>query len=248
MTLVTGGTEVLAAVKLELAQPDAGAPDVGTLSCSVDSWGLGSNQLRGKSSNELNAELSTQLTAYVARMEDGRIIILVGGPLLISGTHAMLTALRRLSLPHTLRPPRWCSILSSARAINTKSLCVIPQRYCWRVFVDCVVLEAGGSLLDALVLAATVALRSTRFPKLRLVQGEFPGDMDVELDDDEAASQQFAVEPLPVCLTFTQLAGASIVDASAEEEAVADSSVTIAINRCACARVVWACVCAVDRC
>ena len=123
------------------------------------------------------------------------------------------------------------SILSSARAIDTKTLCVVPGRYSWRVFIDCVVLEASGSLLDALVLAATVALRCTRFPKLRLVQGEYPGDMDVELDDAEDASQSFAVDTLPVCLTFTQLGGTSLVDASAAEEAVADNSVSVAVNR-----------------
>ena len=155
------------------------------------------------------------------------------------GLLLFLEATVLLHLPPWITPITY-SILSAARAVDAKALCVVPGRFCWRVFVDCLVLEAGGSLLDALVLAACVALRDATFPKLRLVPGELPGDMDVELDDDEdaAASRRFPADALPVCLTFTQLAGASIVDASAAEEAVADNSVSVAVNGCvrACVR------------
>ena len=61
VTLTHGGTEVLAAVKLELGPPDEGAPDVGTIECSVDCWGASAAQLRGRGGAEVNAELAASL-------------------------------------------------------------------------------------------------------------------------------------------------------------------------------------------
>lgn len=111
-------------------------------------------------------------------------------------------------------------------------MCVVPGRYAWRVYVDCLVLSAaGGCLLDALALGAYAALRDATIPKLRLVQGEMPGELDVELDDDPSAVFPFPCEGVPVAVTFTQVGGNAVVDASQTEEGCADSTITLAINR-----------------
>jgi hypothetical protein len=117
--------------------------------------------------------------------------------------------------------------------VDTRALCVIPGKYAWRVHVDCLVLSCGGGLLDALALAAYAALADARIPRLRLVPtGEAPGEMDVELIDDEPGAEfPFPAGGVPVALTFTQVGGHSVVDATDAEEACADSAVTLAINR-----------------
>lgn len=116
--------------------------------------------------------------------------------------------------------------------MDTGALCVVPGRYAWRVYVDCLVLSAsGGCLLDALALGAYAALRDATLPKLRLVAGEAPGELDVELDDDPAAVAPFPCDGVPVAVTFTQIGGHAVVDASQPEEGCADSTVTLGVNR-----------------
>ena len=85
-------------------------------------------------------------------------------------------------------------------------------------FVDLIVIEAGGSLLDTCVIAAHAALKDTRLPKLRLIKGAEEGVTEIEMDDDVYAFDPFPSYGVPIALTFTQLSGFSIVDADSAED------------------------------
>ena len=62
VTLVTGETEVLAAVKVELCTPEAGRPGHGAVECDVECWGAaGAGDTRGAT------ELSTEMAAALNR-------------------------------------------------------------------------------------------------------------------------------------------------------------------------------------
>ena len=61
VTLVNGDTEIVAAVKVELGQPDAARPNEGTIECNVECWATGAPSLRGRPTAEVNAELSAAL-------------------------------------------------------------------------------------------------------------------------------------------------------------------------------------------
>ena len=111
-------------------------------------------------------------------------------------------------------------------------LCIVPGKFCWNLFVDALVLDTGGSVVDSLVLATYAALRDTLIPRLRIVTGETPDDVEVEIDDDPSACVAFATDGVPVTVTFVQVAGASLVDAREEEEACAESVVVASVNRC----------------
>jgi len=116
-------------------------------------------------------------------------------------------------------------------AIDLKRLCIVPGRHAWKAFVDLIVIEAGGSLLDACVIAAHAALRDTHLPKLRLVKGAEEGVIEIEMNDDIYAFDSFPSEGVPIALTFTQLAGFSVVDADAAEDSCASARSTFAITR-----------------
>jgi exosome complex component RRP42 len=116
--------------------------------------------------------------------------------------------------------------------IDTRSLCILSGKFVWRIFVDLLVLDTGGNLVDTSCIAALAALADTKLPKLRLYKGEGEGDWDVEVDDDPHAHTPIpAVASLPLALTFSQVGGYSVVDALPEEEACAESRVTVAVNR-----------------
>lgn len=46
-------------------------------------------------------------------------------------------------------------------ALDKKQLCIIEGHTCWTIYVDVIVLSSGGSLADAVTLAAHSALNST---------------------------------------------------------------------------------------
>lgn len=51
-------------------------------------------------------------------------------------------------------------------SLDLKSLCVLPGMTCWVVYVDALLLNDGGNVLDALSIAARAALALTRIPKV----------------------------------------------------------------------------------
>jgi hypothetical protein len=58
-------------------------------------------------------------------------------------------------------------------------------------------------------LAVYAALLDARLPRLHLVAGETPADVEVEVDDDPLASVPFpGAEGIPVCVTFLQVSAA----------------------------------------
>ena len=64
VTLVTGETEVLVAVKTELCAPDASSPACGAVECDVECWGpAASGDARGAA--ELNTEMAASLNRCV---------------------------------------------------------------------------------------------------------------------------------------------------------------------------------------
>ena len=98
------------------------------------------------------------------------------------------------------------SLFTSSGSIDLRTLCIAPGRHCWAVYVDVLVLESGGSLLDTMALAVYAALLDTRLPRIHLVAGEAPGDVGVEVDEDPAASSAFpGAAGIPVCVTFLQV-------------------------------------------
>ena len=100
----------------------------------------------------------------------------------------------------------------------------------WGVVLDVVVLADGGDVADAVALASHLALRDTRVPKTTLVQDP-EGPTTFELDPE--VSRATWLDPSQLCLSATvHVVGEQvIVDASAEEEACADTSVTVRVGR-----------------
>lgn len=184
VSCVGGATEVLAAVKCELADPPQDAPDQGRLEVSVECYGS-SSLLASQRAVDVNSELSAAVQSAIA----------------------------------------------APGAIDLRKLGILKGKHSWNVFVDIVVFDTGGSLVDACTLAAAAALQDTKIPKIKLVKGESEGEFDIELDDDPSAHIRFPANDVPIGLTFVQIGRDFVVDADNDEEACSQSKTTVAINR-----------------
>ncbi|KAG5181267.1 ribosomal protein S5 domain 2-type protein [Tribonema minus] len=139
ITIAHGGTEVLAAVKIETGVPSADAPHEGRVEVCVECSNSLFPTFDDRSGGDVNAALSLMLARTV--VESG--------------------------------------------ALDLKSLCIIPGRFCWIVYLDVLVLQADGNLLDAASFAAYVAFNTALVPRTTVISGEGAGvEDDFEIDGD----------------------------------------------------------------
>lgn len=70
-----------------------------------------------------------------------------------------------------------------ADAIDTKALCLTPNEKVWTVYLDMIVINHDGNLMDAAGIAAIAALLDAKIPKLdaegKIVPGEYSGPLPV---------------------------------------------------------------------
>jgi exosome complex component RRP42 len=93
------------------------------------------------------------------------------------------------------------------------------------------VLSADGSALDALSIAIKAALADCKIPKVTAVAGPNGGDpTELELDDDPEQCSRLDVSNVPLTVTVSRIGDAHVVDATADESAVADFAVAFAVD------------------
>ena len=73
-------------------------------------------------------------------------------------------------------------IIREGKVIDLEKLCIVEGEKSWMVFVDIVVLNHDGNLIDAAVLGAMLALMNARIPKYeneKIVRGEYTDKLPV---------------------------------------------------------------------
>ncbi len=116
--------------------------------------------------------------------------------------------------------------LRECRAIALDKLAIIPSKKVWIVWLDIYVLDHDGNLLDASMLAAMAALATTKIPYYEVVDIE-RGDVVVD--------KKHRVLPLPLntfvaTVTVNKIGQSLLVDATQEEEAIADARMAISVD------------------
>ena len=105
--------------------------------------------------------------------------------------------------------------IRAADAIDLAGLCITPAEKVWICYVDVHVLDHGGNLIDAAMLAATSALVHTTVPAKRFEVGE---------------DRPLNPKHLPIETTFVRLGDALVVDPTKEEEIACQGRLTIATD------------------
>ncbi len=111
--------------------------------------------------------------------------------------------------------------LRSAEILDFKELCLIEGKKVYIVFVDLYVLNWDGNLIDACGAAAIAALRNTKIPTFKVTKGELKAT-------GKTKKLKLRAEPIPI--TITKINEHFILDATADEEEVADGRLTITMD------------------
>jgi exosome complex component RRP42 len=106
--------------------------------------------------------------------------------------------------------------IRAAETIDLTKLCVTPGEKSWVCYVDVHVIDHGGNLIDAALLAALTALTHATVPAKRfgIADADYP----------------LAVNHLPVECTFVRLGDAIVVDPTFDEERACQGRITVATD------------------
>lgn len=116
--------------------------------------------------------------------------------------------------------------------ISLNSLCIIPGKTCWSLYVDALLISIDGCPIDAISVAIKAALAATLLPRVELAMGEDPDDEpDYELIDDPSAATRIDVSNIPVTISVGVMGrGAVGIDLTSEEEHCADAILQVAVS------------------
>jgi exosome complex component RRP42 len=102
--------------------------------------------------------------------------------------------------------------IRESKMVNVEKLCITPKEKVWIMFIDIHVLDYDGNLFDAASYAAAAALATTIVPAKAHGLGEdFP----------------LPVEHWPVSVTTVKIKDLHLVDASLDEERMAEARLTV---------------------
>jgi len=94
---------------------------------------------------------------------------------------------------------------SGPGGIDLQKLCIIPGQQCWILYIDALILDYGGNLMDAIFMGARAAIFDTRIPKTE-VQDLGDGQFEFEvLDDAEDTDPVEGREEMPICITLNKV-------------------------------------------
>ncbi|KAJ2663034.1 3'-5'-exoribonuclease [Coemansia sp. RSA 1200] len=126
-------------------------------------------------------------------------------------------------------------VIRQSRAVDTEALCIVAGQKVWSLRLDLRILDHGGNLVDAAMVAATVALRHFRRPDVTV-----DGTDAVIHDPRDRNPVPLSIHHSPVCVSFAFLghnhhsaAGQEVVllvDPSLIEEQTMVSRYTVTLN------------------
>ncbi|TKJ17025.1 RNA-binding protein [Candidatus Woesearchaeota archaeon B3_Woes] len=112
--------------------------------------------------------------------------------------------------------------IRESKVLDFKKLCIEKGEKIWIVAIDIITINVDGNLFDASALAAMVALKNAKFPKI---------------EDDKVNYKELTKESLPlskkdpVSVTVCKIGDTYLIDPTTEEEKVVDARLTVATTK-----------------
>eukprot|EP01083_Nonionella_stella_P081671 225118_1 len=125
---------------------------------------------------------------------------------------------------------RFQKFIGDSEGIDRESLCVRKRVLAWKVQIDAVITRYGGSIFDAIILAARAALKNTRVPKVT-IHSEEGDDLDFEVNDDAAETSSIDVNQVPLSATLSKIGRCFIADPTEEEEQCTDCRLFVSVDK-----------------
>ena len=113
-------------------------------------------------------------------------------------------------------------------AFDLRTLCILPHKKCWKIYVDALILQCGGNLFDAVGAAVKAALYSTEIPKITAATLD-GGEPDIQLTDDFYDCIRLDTSNYPVVVTLCKIGDNYVADPTSEEEVCSASSIVMSV-------------------
>ncbi|CAK9830681.1 Exosome complex component RRP42 [Anthophora retusa] len=116
----------------------------------------------------------------------------------------------------------------SRNVFDLRTICILPRKKCWKMFVDVLILQCGGNLFDAVGIAVKAALFSTEIPKITATLDG--GEPYIQLSDAFYNWTKLDTSNCPVIVTLCKIGDNYIVDPTAEELACSASGIVMSVT------------------
>jgi exosome complex component RRP42 len=106
--------------------------------------------------------------------------------------------------------------------IDFKELCITKGEKVWGIYIDIYSINHDGNLIDAAAIAAVVALRTAKMPKL---------DKDGKIEFGELSAKKLPLgKSLPLTTTFYKIGDKAFIDPTLEEEETSEGRITMTLT------------------
>ncbi|KHJ84105.1 hypothetical protein OESDEN_16185 [Oesophagostomum dentatum] len=108
---------------------------------------------------------------------------------------------------------------------------ILSKQFMWKVYVDIVIQQYGGNILDAVFIAVKAALLETRITNLILVPQD-EGKFNIECDEStETNFFRLEAADAPLSVSVNQIGKSIAVDCTEVEEALMHSSLWVVMDQ-----------------
>ena len=153
--------------------------------------------------------------------KDGRIEVSVGMTPLCSPSFKVGRASdESISMGEALN-----DLITSTKVFDLSQLCIEEGKSSWVVYIDVYVLDYDGNVFDASLIGIVAALRSLRLPQTHVEE-----DGEVVITEVKPYKEPLKTRQCLFPLTCAFIGEHMIVDPSAKEEGVIDSTVSVVYN------------------
>jgi len=121
------------------------------------------------------------------------------------------------------------SFYKNENICDRSKLTVVEGQWCWALYVDILVLELGGNLIDVCGIGIYTALKNTTLPRLEIERGD-NNEVEIQLTDDPLDTVEIdSLSPILTC-TIAKLGNRYVIDPSDEEETVSKVKLCVGIH------------------
>lgn len=116
--------------------------------------------------------------------------------------------------------------LDASGAVPAAALEIDGNRAAWRLTLQVYCLGFDGNVFDAALAAACAALQDAKLPAM-----SFDTNLGKWVPDESSVPTRLGLGDCPMAVSFARVQGAMLLDPSAAEELVAESSFTVVVDR-----------------
>lgn len=208
-----GGTDVLVSIKGDIGRPGEEIPEEGSLICTVDTSSL-----------------------LAMNMVSGGAAVDGGGGAGGAGLGGNLSAEdRQIAERNAELGTILYDLLVKSGGINLRKFCLVPGKHCWILYVDVLVLEYAGNLVDVMMMATRLAFSRMNLPVVRIEESGEATEIALAEEVDE--NKRIGLEDLPTAITVVQIKEESsigdtlqtsfLIDPSTMEEVCTDAALIV---------------------